>query len=190
VAVVFVVAESDTGTVANSAKRVVFIRAVNVGGAKLPMAELRELATDLGATDVSTYVASGNLLCTPPGKPADFDRALESAIKGKYGYFREVISRTPAQLQTALDKHPFEIVEDRYSYVYFLTAKPTPKAVKDFHEKDFGGDEFHVIGEDLHIRYCDGAGRSDLDAKAIAKALGVQGTGRNLNSVRKLIQLA
>mgnify|MGYP000435080161 CR=1 FL=1 len=45
-------------------------------------------------------------------------------------------------------------------------------------------------GADLHIRYHDGAGKSDLDAKAIAKALGVQGTGRNLNTVRKLIGLA
>ncbi|CAN5686112.1 DUF1697 domain-containing protein [soil metagenome] len=172
------------------AKRVAFIRAVNVGGAKLPMAELRELATALGASEVSTYIASGNLLCTPPGKAVDFDRALEAAIKAKYGYFREVISRTPAQLQAALDKHPFEIVEDRFSYVYFLTAKPTGKATKAFHAMEFGSDAFTVIGEDLHIRYSDGAGRSDLDAKAIAKALGVQGTGRNLNSVRKLIELA
>jgi uncharacterized protein (DUF1697 family) len=171
-------------------KRVVFIRAVNVGGAKLPMAELKKIATDLGATDVSTYIASGNLLCTPPGKPQDFDRALESAIKDRYGFFREVISRTPAQLQAALDNHPFEIVEARFSYVYFLTAKPDAKATRAFHSKDFGGDEFQVLGEDLHIRYADGAGRSDLDAKAIAKGLGVQGTGRNLNSVRKLIELA
>jgi uncharacterized protein (DUF1697 family) len=171
-------------------KRVVFIRAVNVGGAKLPMAELKELAAELGATDVSTYIASGNLLCAPPGKTAEFDRALEAAIKTRYGYFREVISRTPAQLQKALDQHPFEIVEPRYSYVYFLTGKPEAKAVKAFAAMDFGGDEYRVIGEDLHIRYRDGAGKSDLDAKAIAKALGVQGTGRNLNTVRKLIDLA
>ena len=129
-------------------------------------------------------------MCAPPGKAAEFDRALEAAIKTRYGYFREVISRTPAQLQKALDTHPFEIVEPRYSYVYFLTGKPAAKAVKAFAAMDFGGDEYRVIGEDLHIRYRDGAGQSDLDAKAIAKALGVQGTGRNLNTVRKLIDLA
>jgi uncharacterized protein (DUF1697 family) len=170
-------------------KRVVFIRAVNVGGAKLPMAELREIATELGATDVSTYIASGNLLCTPPAQADEFDRALEAAIKDRYGFFREVISRTPAQLQAALDCHPFEIVEPKFSYLYVLTGKPTAAAITAFHAKDFGGDEFRVIGADLHIRYRDGAGSSDLDAKAIARALGVQGTGRNINSVRKLIQL-
>jgi len=168
----------------------VFIRAVNVGGAKLPMAELRKLADDLGATDVSTYIASGNLVCTPKGSAAAFDRALEQAIEKKYGFFREVISRTPAQLQAALDAHPFDVVEDRYSYVYFLTGRPAARAVKAFEAKSFPDADVNVIGEDLHIRYRDGAGRSDLDAKAIAKALGVQGTGRNLNTVRKLIEMA
>jgi uncharacterized protein (DUF1697 family) len=171
-------------------RRVVFIRAVNVGGAKLPMAELRALAESLGATDVSTYIASGNLLCTPKGAPAKFDRALEKAIEDDYGYFREVISRTPAQLRAALDAHPFDVVEDRYSYVYILAGKPTAKAVKAFEATEFADADVKVIGEDLHIRYRDGAGRSDLDAKTIAKALGVQGTGRNLNTVRKLIDLA
>ena len=135
-----------------------FIRAVNVGGAKLPMAELRGLAEDLGATDVSTYIASGNLLCTPKGAPARFDRALEKAIEDKYGYFREVISRTPAQLRAALDAHPFDVVEDRYSYVYFLAGKPTAKAVKAFEDTAFADADVKVIGEDLHIRYRDGAG--------------------------------
>lgn len=162
---------------------------MNVGGAQLPMAELRTLATDLGATEVSTYIASGNLLCAV-ADPAQFDRALEAAIEAKYGFFREVISRTPAQLQAALDAHPFDIDEDRFSYVYFLTAKPAAKAVKAFEAMDFGGDQARVIGTDLHIRYRDGAGKSALDAKTIAKALGVQGTGRNLNTVRKLIELA
>lgn len=172
------------------ARRVVMIRAVNVGGAKLPMAELREIAAELGAGDIETYIASGNLVCTVSGKAADFDRALESAIEQRYGYFREVISRTPAQLQKALDSHPFEIVEPKYSYLYCLTAKPNAKAVKDFQEREFGGDEIAVIGDILHIRYDNGAGKSDLTSAVIAKGLGVQGTGRNLLTVRKLIAMA
>lgn len=172
------------------ARRVVIIRAVNVGGAKLPMAELREMATELGAQDPETYIASGNLVCTVPGKPADFDRALEKAIEDRYGFFREVISRTPAQLQKALDAHPFEVIEPKYSYLYCLVAKPTAKAVKAFQAREFGSDELAVIGDILHIRYDSGAGKSDLTSAAIAKGLGVQGTGRNLLTVRKLIAMA
>lgn len=172
------------------ARRVVLIRAVNVGKAKLPMSDLRDIAAELGATDIETYIASGNLVCTVAGKAADFDRALEAAIQDRFGYFREVISRTPAQLQAALDAHPFEVDEPKYSYLYPLACKPNSKSVKDFHGKSFGDDQFEVIGDTLHIRYRDGAGRSDLTAAAIAKGLGVQGTGRNLLTVRKLIVMA
>lgn len=172
------------------AQRVVLIRAVNVGGAKLPMAELREMAADLGATDISTYIASGNLLCTPPGDPAAFDRALEEAITNRYGYVREVISRSADDLAAALAEHPFDVVEPKYSYVYCLTATPAPNAVSQFHSRDFGDDVFEIIGDNLHIRYEAGAGTSKLTAPVIAKALGVQGTGRNLRTVEKLIELA
>lgn len=172
------------------ATRIVLIRAVNVGGAKLPMAELRDIAADLGATGISTYIASGNLLCTVPGKPATFDRSLEKAIEERYGYYREVISRSVEELTAALADHPFDVVEPKYSYVYCLVGEPTTAAVTAFEEREFGGDEVKVIGNNLHIRYDAGAGVSKLTAPVIAKGLGVQGTGRNLRTVQKLIDLA
>lgn len=168
----------------------VLIRAVNVGGAKLPMAELRQMAGELGANDVKTYIASGNLVCTVAGTAAAFDRELEKAIEQRYGYFREVISRTPAALSTALQAHPFAIAEPKYSYLYPLVSTPNANAVKEFHARQFGADEFRVIGDILHIRYHNGAGRSDLTSAVIAKGLGAQGTGRNLLTVRMLIDMA
>lgn len=171
-------------------RRVILIRAVNVGGAKLPMAELRSIAADLGATDISTYIASGNLLCTPPGVASDFDRALEKAIEQRYGYFREVISRTPQQLAKALESHPFEVVDEKFSYVHFLTGPPTSDRAQALAATTFDDAQLKVIGDDLHIRYAQGAGQSKLTAATIAKVLGVQGTGRNLRTVSKLIELA
>lgn len=50
-------------------RRIILVRAVNVGGtARLPMAPWRTLAESLGATEVTSYIASGNQLCTPPGQ--------------------------------------------------------------------------------------------------------------------------
>lgn len=171
-------------------RRVVLLRAVNVGGAQLPMAELRAIATDLGATEVSTYIASGNLLCVPPGKPAAFDRALEQAIETRFGFFREAISRTAAELEAALAAHPFEVVEPKFSYVTFLTAAPKPAAVAKARTYPTGNDRWEVVGRELHIRYDHGAGRPEMQADAIGRALAVAGTARNLNTVRKLLELA
>lgn len=170
--------------------RVVLIRAVNVGGATLPMADLRDIAEDLGATQVRTYIASGNLLCRPPGDPAAFDRGLERAIQVRFGFHRECISRAVEELRTALEAHPFDVVEPRLSHIYFLLAEPTRAAADALATQDWGGDQVEVIGRDLHIRYAGGVAGSRLTAPRIAKALGVQGTGRNVATVQKLIDLA
>lgn len=170
--------------------RIVLLRAVNVGGTQLPMAELREIATDLGASDVSTYIASGNLIADVPGKAADFDRALQQALEKRYGWFRDVISRTPAQVRTALAAHPFEVTEPKYSYVSFLTGAPTAEALAKAQTYETGDDQWQVIGTEMHIRYANGAGRPAMKADSIGRALKVPGTARNLNTVKKLIELA
>ncbi len=42
----------------------------------------------------------------------------------------------------------------------------------------------------MHIRYANGAGRPDMKVDSIGRALKVPGTARNLNTVKKLIELA
>ncbi|GAA3519657.1 DUF1697 domain-containing protein [Aeromicrobium panaciterrae] len=172
------------------AKRIILLRAVNVGPAQLPMARLREIAAELGATDVSTYIASGNLIADVPGAPDTFDRALEQAIEKEFGFFRESISRTPTQLKAALDAHPFTVDEPKYSYVSFLLDAPTAEAIAKAETYETGKDEWAIIGTEMHIKYANGAGRPEMKTDSIIRALKVAGTARNLNTVKKLIDLA
>lgn len=168
---------------------VILLRAVNVGGAKLPMARLRELAADLGATDVSTYIASGNLICSPAGDVAGFCSALEKAIESEFGFFRECIARTADELGDARERFPFEVDDLKNGHVVFLLDEPAREAVARAREYPTGADEWEVIGREMHIRYDHGAGRSDMNGQAIGKALGVPGTARNLRTVDTLIEL-
>lgn len=172
------------------AKRIILLRAVNVGGAQLPMARLREIAEGLGAAEVSTYIASGNLITDVPGDPDEFDRALEKAIEKEFGFFRESISRTPEQVKKALDAHPFTVDEPKYSYVSFLAGEPTAEAIAKAETYETGNDQWAIIGTEMHVRYANGAGRPDMKADSIGRALKVPGTARNLNTVKKLIELA
>ena len=172
-------------------RRVVLIRAVNVGGAKLPMADLKAMATDLGARDAVTYIASGNLVADVPGDPAAFDRALERAITERFGYVREAISRTRDELVSALEAHPFEVIEPRYSYISFMLRAPTAQAIAAAQDVPTGDDRWQVIGRELHLRYAAGAGRAELKEAQLLRALGrIPATARNLNTVRKLVELA
>ncbi len=168
---------------------VVLLRAVNVGGAQLPMARLREIATDLGATDVSTYIASANLICTTPDDAAGFGTALEQAIEAEFGFFRECILRTAAELRAARAAYPFEVDDPKNGHIVFLLDSPTDDAIAKAREFETGADRWEVVGREMHIRYDHGAGRSDMAGIKIGKALGVPGTSRNLRTVDKLIAL-
>jgi uncharacterized protein (DUF1697 family) len=59
---------------------VVLFRAVNVGGVKLPMGELRALLEGLGLTGVRTYLQSGNAVVDATGGAAS-PQALATAIE-------------------------------------------------------------------------------------------------------------
>ncbi len=180
-------------TVAPMATRVLLVRAVNVGGANLPMAEFRAMLTDLGGVAVRTYIASGNaVLDVPGGQDAvlAFDRSVSDAIERRYGYRRDVVSRTPAQVEAALAAHPFEVVDPRYSYVSFLVEAPAPEAVDAAADVPTGHDQWQVIGTELHLRFAGGIGRATLDTDRLHRRLGVAGTARNLRTVRALVELA
>jgi len=170
-------------------RRAILLRAVNVGGAKLPMARLRDIATDLGAENVATYIASGNLIADIGGDPTEFDRALEQAIEGEFGFYREAISRTHDEMVAARAAHPFEIIEPKYSYISFCLTAPTPESVALGREVPTGDDLWDVVDRDLHIRYANGAGRPELKADMLLRRLAVPTTARNLNTVDALIDL-
>lgn len=176
-------------------RRIILMRAVNVGGAKLPMAEFRGILEGLGATNVRTYIASGNAVVDLPeaggaDSAAAFGRAVERAVTERYGYAREAISRTPAEVEEALAAHPFDEIEARFSYLMFLAGEPTASALEKAQSYPTGDDLWEVIGREQHIRFAAGAGQPQMKSDAILKALGVIGTARNLNTVRALIALA
>lgn len=172
------------------ATRILLVRAVNVGGATLPMADLRSLLTDLGGDQVRTYIASGNAVLDVPGDPDAFDRAVEDAIERSFGFRRDVVSRTPPEVAAALAAHPFEVEDPRFSYVSFLVAAPTADGLAAAGDVATGKDRWQVLGRELHLRFADGMGRATLDADRLHRRLGVAGTARNLRTVQALVDLA
>jgi uncharacterized protein (DUF1697 family) len=124
---------------------IAFLRAVNVGGRKAPMAQVRELFAELGLDGVRSYIASGNVFFTVPGPdPVDrpaLTRAIEEKLRAGLGIDVPVMLRTAAELEAALLAAPFDQVEVtpqvRLSVV-FLSA-PLPAGL-DFPVRSPKGD--------------------------------------------------
>jgi uncharacterized protein (DUF1697 family) len=87
-------------------RSIALLRAVNVGGRKLLMSELRETAEALGWDDVETYIQSGNLLFRAGGAPTEHERALEAAIQARFGMDVPVMVRTGEAWSALLAANP------------------------------------------------------------------------------------
>jgi len=106
---------------------VVLLRGINVGGNNIvPMADLRECMTELGAADVATYIQSGNVLVDGAGRSvSEWQTRIEAALSTRFDYHASVVLRSHAELRADVHDAParFGAEPDRYrADVVFLKA--------------------------------------------------------------------
>jgi uncharacterized protein (DUF1697 family) len=78
---------------------VALLRGINVGGKSIVrMADLRDCALGLELDDVSTYIASGNLLFRSPRRATDLEAALEHALEQRFELPIRVVVRNSREL--------------------------------------------------------------------------------------------
>lgn len=172
---------------------IVLLRAVNVGGtSRVPMADLRALLGERGYLDVKTYIQSGNIVATAPGARDDAAIAaeIEAAIAERMGVTTRAIVRTREELEAALAIYPYLDHHPKLAHILFFDRDPDPDGVAALQERDFGEDEWTIAGRDLFVRYREGIHTSKLVNAAIERLLKVTSTGRNLTTVRNLIELS
>ena len=171
------------------------LRGVNVGGHnKVGMSELRVLYESLGLQDPQTYVQSGNVVFRSKARNASaVAKRIEDAIEQRFGFRCDVIVRTPAELKDVVARNPFakrRNINPGKLLVTFLADQPAAEARDQVLKMKTDPEELHIDGREVFIYFPDGMGRSKLSWPTIGKKLGTTGTGRNLNSVIKLLEIA
>jgi uncharacterized protein (DUF1697 family) len=168
---------------------VALLRAVNVGGRKLPMAGLRELCAALGLEEAATYIQSGNVVFTAKAGPTAIETELEAAIAERFGMDVPVIVRTAAQWAKLAASNPFpEAAQDEPNRLQLLVSKqpPAPDAAEKLMERAQAGERVEAAGGALWFHFAEGVGASKLTPALIDKACGSPSTGRNYRTVLKL----
>jgi Protein of unknown function (DUF1697) len=95
------------------------LRGINLGSHKrVRMADLRELAEDLGCADVRTYVQSGNVVFRSDRSAADLTKAIEKGIEKQLGLDVIVVIRTERQLRNLVANNPFVRAKIRPNTLY------------------------------------------------------------------------
>jgi uncharacterized protein (DUF1697 family) len=98
-------------------KFVALLRGVNVGGAKrVPMAQLRALLADLGYTEVSTLLNSGNaVFSAAKGTPASHAARIAAAIRARLKLEVPVIVRSAREFSALVAENPIPAREPEHS---------------------------------------------------------------------------
>lgn len=163
---------------------IALLRAVNVGGTgKLAMSDLRVLCEAAGFAAVTTYIQSGNVVFTAKLSAAKTQAKLETALAKQLGKPVGVLLRTPDELEATLAKNPFAKAPPNRVLVFFYDAPPKASAFRALTIP--GPEEVRVSGREVFVHYPLGQGRSKLKLPGAEVA-----TGRNLNTVRALAELA
>ncbi len=174
-------------------RRVVLLRGINVGPNKrVPMAELRELFSDAGFSDVRTYVQSGNVVLSSDAAPAELEEQTERLIAERFGFEAPVVSRTRDELAAVVERNPLgEVAEDPKRYqVSFLSAELDDATVDRLAGAAAPTERFVADGRELYAWHPDGVARSKLWAQLAGTELGVKATARNWRTVEKLLEMA
>ena len=163
---------------------VALLRAVNVGGTgALPMAELKAVCEGLGFTDVKTYIQSGNVLFRSGDPEKAVEEKLDAALGRKMGKRPGVMVRSRKELDEIAAKAPFPEAKPSFLLVHFLPEAAPEDALDRMVAPD--GEEAKLAGREIYVHYPIGSGRSKLKLPALKP-----GTSRNLNTVRRLAELA
>jgi uncharacterized protein (DUF1697 family) len=165
---------------------VALLRGVNLlGVSTMKMADLKAIAEELELGSVRTYIASGNLLFVSDKPEEALRRMLEERLIAHMGREVRVMLRTAEEMEAVVRGNPFPDAPGNQVQVFFLNALPPANLLDTVRNK--ADDERVAAGaREVFVAYGEkGIGRSRLRIPA-AEA----GTARNMNTVRKLAQLA
>jgi uncharacterized protein (DUF1697 family) len=171
------------------------LRGVNVGGHnKIKMDALRALYKSLKLRDPQSYVQSGNVVFkTEERDLIRLTKRLQNAIERTFGFRLHVIARSCSELRDVIARNPFAKrrgIEPSKLLVSFLASDPGAEARDNVLKLKTDPVELRMDGCELYIYFPNGMARPKLSWAAVDRALKTPGTGRNWNTVTKLLEIA
>ena len=171
------------------------LRGVNVGGHnRIKMDELRAVYQSLGLRDAQTYIQSGNVVCRADKRDlATVCTRIEKGIERNFGFRPGVIVRTATELREVIVRNPFAKrsgIDASRLLVSFLASSPAADALDKVLKIKCKPEELRVSGRELFIYFPNGMARPKLSLATVERTLKISSTGRNWNTVRKLLEMA
>jgi uncharacterized protein (DUF1697 family) len=173
-------------------KVAVFLRAINLAGARLVMADFKRALAEAGHPGAQTVVATGNAVIAARAADGALEARIEKGLETTLGQSTEVFVRDGAELAAIVARNPFPAMardDPSHLVVVFLKGEPDAAAIEALRAKIKGPEEVAAGPACLYASYPVDIGHSKLTAALIERALKLRGTARNWNTVTKMAEL-
>ena len=174
---------------------VILVRGINVGGKnKLPMAGLKKCLEELGFSNVSTYIASGNVILESDKRPDEMKAQIEEALPKKFKLDSDLIKvlvLSRKQFQAVIDNKPEgfgEQPEKYHSDAIFLVGIDAVEAFSVFNPREGVDKVWQGDGVIYSQRLSAQRTKSRLNKIMVSPAYKSM-TIRNWNTTTKLLEI-
>ena len=153
------------------------------------MADLRVLYEKLGFDNVQTYIQSGNVVFEyKETSTSALQEMIFNKIKEHYEFEVPNLILSADEIAAALDNNPYKDIEK--PYFTFLSEKPKQENIDTLNSISYDNEFFELKDKVIYSHYPNGAGRAKMTLNIFEKKLKVSGTVRNLNTTKKLLEMA
>ena len=174
---------------------IVLLRGINVGGhGKLPMAQLRTVLAELGATGVQTYIQSGNVVMQhAETSVSKLEARIAKAVEQAADFEPKILVRKRADFRKEVAANPFPKAEGEMDgkalHCFFLAKKPKALDKAEWDASKNRTENYALVGRVLYLHTPGGLTPSKLAPK-VERRLGVAATARNWRTVQKLLEMS
>jgi uncharacterized protein (DUF1697 family) len=167
-----------------------FLRGVNVKGTNMKMAEVCQVFKDTGMKEVSSILASGNIVFSSEKSVDELKSILEKAMSEHFSYEAFLFVKSKNETEIFWNSIPFEKNEGLHIYAFVGTSGVEKILMEEFQKATQSENEKAQIVD--NIFYWQVPKGNTLDStfgKVLGKkSLKNQFTSRNINTFEKILK--
>jgi uncharacterized protein (DUF1697 family) len=169
---------------------IAFLRAINVGGHTVTMAELRKQFEAAGFADVETFIASGNVIFTSRSiDRVALEKKIQARLGASLGYEVATFIRTGAEVAAVAGHKPFTASQMRDAgalCVGFLAEPLDAAGIRALMTFKTDIDDFHTNGRQVYWLCRKRQSDSTFTNASFERTLKIRATFRGINTIMRL----
>lgn len=167
-----------------------FLRGVNVNGTSMKMAEVMNVFTDAGMKEVSSVLASGNILFSSDKKPSELKNILEKSMSEYFDYEAFLFLKNENEISEIVNNNPFNKTEDLHIYGFVGIEDVETLLMEEFSKSDKAENEnAQIVADTFYWQIQKGNTLGSTFGKVLGKKkLKDKITSRNINTFERILK--